>query len=479
MLTVEIVEFYGIDSDANDFVGALNGMIGYSDANRKAAWAKFCDSLGSVMAETKKRREKNYEDMEQKYSELLLQIESMKLEIKDLNKFNNQLKIANNDLNEKVREITTANEVLTANIDVAKRVAAKAESDLNAEKQKNKISGTKSLDAVVVPAGGTAKVPLGSKPVNVKASDDELRSRIQELIKEKEFMMSENGRLLQLVKAFAEPDPVPTAEVSKRATAEELTKERKLRQTVSEQLKSLTKDALTWNQKFADFVAEQTAAVEKEKNGLQKKISDLSREMTALKSGLVPMQSFTDITSLLGSFKLQNGDVMICPVPTRAGHLMQLADVYSQWMNFPCDNEGTPFASFTCLQTGLTTSLACMEQVCLVLRIAADLQINVTTPFVCKYLSDREWIHFSYLDQITIAAMLCRMYRMGITDGIESVVVSRGYFVLTIHINKKEVDLQMQVLHDSNQTCSACLINYVPSFFKGWKFVNNSENMMQ
>ena len=74
---------------------------------------------------------------------------------------------------------------------------------------------------------------------------------------------------------------------------------------------------------------------------------------------------------------LQQGTLMACPVPVRTGYLMQLCDIYNQWKSFPCDNEGTVYATFSCVYTSQTTSLAFMEQVHLVMDIAADLRLHM------------------------------------------------------------------------------------------------------
>ena len=472
MLTSELVEFYGLDGDAtrDDFVAALNGMIGYSDANRKAMWVKFCESLGSVMEEMKKAREKNYDELEQKHAELLLHLAQDKNEIRDLKESNNALKSSNQELVGKVTEVEKLNEVLTANIEISKRVAARVEVELNSEKQKNKAGGAKPVEVL----GGTARIPGNAS----KASEEELRANIQHMIKEKDLMSKEIARLVQIVKAVAEAEHVPL-EATRRFTAEEFNKERKLRQATSDQLKSLAKDALTWNQKFEDFVTEHKAEAEKEKSGFQKKIEDLMKEVATLKLGVVPVQRITDMTPLLASFIRPNGELMVCPVPTCGGYLIQLIDVYDHWKKFPCDYEGTTFASFICMQTGKTTSLANMDLVCLFLRIAADLRINVNMPFACKYRSNGQWVFFSYVDQITIASVLCKMYREGIVDGYENIMVSRGFFGLTIHICKNLVELQLQVMHDPDQTSKACFTSLVPDFFPRWNFVNNFADLME
>ena len=167
---------------------------------------------------------------------------------------------------------------------------------------------------------------------------------------------------------------------------------------------------------------------------------------------------------------------MSCPVPIRTGFVMQLGDIYNQWKLFPCDQEGSAYASFTCPYTGQNTSMASMEQVGLVASIAANLSIDTSAPLVFQYQLNNQWVNFSLLDQIRIASTCCKLYRSGISDGYEPIMVCQERYVLCIVINKKMVDFQIQPTHDSEQLLLVRLAKSLPNFFAKWSFVNHASD---
>jgi hypothetical protein len=177
-----------------------------------------------------------------------------------------------------------------------------------------------------------------------------------------------------------------------------------------------------------------------------------------------------------GDLCLLGGVPMICPVPIRTGYAMQLGDIYCQWKMFPCDYEGSVYASFTCPYTGQNTSMASMEQVGLVIGIATNLSIDTTTPLVFQYQMNNEWVNFSFIDQLGIASRCCKLYRAGISDGYEPVLVCQERYALCIVINKRLVDFQMQPVHDSERLLLARMTKSPPNFFATWTFVNHASD---
>ena len=231
------------------------------------------------------------------------------------------------------------------------------------------------------------------------------------------------------------------------------------------------------SQKHTDIMDAQAAEFEKERIFWQKNVSDLKNDVSRLKDEAKKTSSSGN-ARYPSIFMAASGLPMDCPVPIRTGYLMQLRDIYRQWLLFPSDNEGTLFASFVCPATGHNTSLATIEQVNMVLNIAADLQLNVsTTPLVFQYNHQGVWFPFSYSDQIAITSLCCKMHRAQVTDGIETLIVCNGRCNLSIVVNRKIADLQMQPVHDSVQIVLVRLLDSTPNFFQLWSFLTHPDQV--
>jgi hypothetical protein len=161
---------------------------------------------------------------------------------------------------------------------------------------------------------------------------------------------------------------------------------------------------------------------------------------------------------------------MVCPVPIRTGRLVPLIEVYQSWVRYPADNEGTFFTSFLCPYTTQLSSLASAEEVILLHNIAAELRLFVMPPLRFQHFLNGNWIDFSFVDQITIAAMCCKHYRLGTSRVVENVMVCHGDFIFKIHISDNVVDFQMQPVHNVTKTSPACLLEGVNGFFQRWTF---------
>jgi len=248
-------------------------------------------------------------------------------------------------------------------------------------------------------------------------------------------------------------------------------------------LESVSKEAASMAKKYTQFASESQEKLDKERNRFQRAIGEMKKQVSCVKtdggSGIGQSDGAGSIVKKHPeAFLMRDGLPMTCPVPIRSGHVMQLRDVYSQWRMLPCDNEGMFYASFICPYTGHNTSLASIEQVNLIVKIAESLRLDVSTvPLVFQYKNNGQWTNFVLTDQIAIAAMCCKLHRSRATDAIESLTVCRGAFIFSVVINQKIVDLQMQATHDSSQTCSARLLDSLPNFFSFWSFINRSESL--
>ena len=175
------------------------------------------------------------------------------------------------------------------------------------------------------------------------------------------------------------------------------------------------------------------------------------------------------------SFMLANGAQMVCPVPTRTGNLMQLCDIYAQWKTYPSENEGTYYSTFTCPYSDRCTTLASSEQVSLIYRIASQLQIAVHPPIQFQYVNSvGVWTSFSFKDQIAIASACCKLYRQGVSSGMEAVAVCNTEYLLVVHLLENSVDFQMQstVIADVSRQVSAHVGPW--NLFDRWTFHGNA-----
>jgi len=169
---------------------------------------------------------------------------------------------------------------------------------------------------------------------------------------------------------------------------------------------------------------------------------------------------------------------MQCPVPTRSGHVMQLRDIYKQWLEFPSENGTGFYATFVCPASGLDTMLASSEQVDLVLSIASSLRLDISTaPLIFQYKHHGTWHNFRVVDQIQITAMCCNLHRRKSLCGMNTTLVCGNDFNLTIVVTKKIADLYMQAVHNSDQLHTVRLLDSTPRFFWKWLFIAHPDEV--
>lgn len=122
------------------------------------------------------------------------------------------------------------------------------------------------------------------------------------------------------------------------------------------------------------------------------------------------------------------GEVAVCPVPTRTGHIESLRNVATWWKTTPPDNDGEIHATFPCSFTGFPTAIASVEQLMLVSRLAMDLGISTDPPLhlQSRPTCDAEWESLPLVDQVGMLARACRIYRRKAATPQDALMVMFG-----------------------------------------------------
>ena len=514
MITDELAAFYGLEDEGprrNDFVCFLNGMLGFAESGRKAAWTKFCDALAAT-ATLIKDRNSAYASLEEKHLAMLKNVDSMKVQVVELLELNDKLNLSNKEYVARIKTLEAELELVSSKYNAARHAATKAEKELAFDRQRNQAGGQAGrqqgqtsqpmeVDSSPQPSeastqkDGRQKEPnetpaLLASPVaepSASSSSTEVVARssgpvdVAQLRRRVASLTVENDRLFKLAQSATEVEKVSAEPLKGRFSAEDFNKERRARAELAGKLESVSKEALHMVRKHTEILEAKSVSFEKERAYFQNKVSDLKKTVASLKEDLKKAAVSTEGAVLVPCpdiFLMQDGMPMNCPVPTRNGYLMQLRDIYRQWLLFPSDNEGTFYSTFVCPITGRNTSLASPEQVDVVLGIAAGLRLNVsTTPLIFQYHHRGAWFRFSYTDQIAITSMCCKLHRTKVTDGMATILVSYDQFNLSIVVNKKIADLQMQAVHNSAQTLLVRLMDMTPNFFQQWTFISHPDQV--
>ena len=460
MLSSELAEFFGVDDQAlrSDFIGFLNGMLGYAEANRKSCWEKLCGGMGAVCDELKQLRieKPKFQEREKELREMSSLLDETRSQVQGQIKLIEELNSSNREYIAQIETVKAENLVLIEN---SKR--AVCEKNL-----KNAKRVSRDPSPTVADEDPSAKRDKNEAVIRLRERVTSLMAENEHLTKENALLKTENGRLDGLVSALSNFE-VAEVEVVKRISLDEANKLRKQLATVKAQLQSTGEEARNMAHKYTEYIKENDAQ-------WQKKVIDLKNQVDEFKkaSGAPPPPISTHPTTILvpSAFGLLNGNYMSCPVPIRTGRAVPLVDVYTYWRLFPCDNEGTFFSSFKCPYTGQNTSLASIEQVQLVHIIAMDLRLFAIPPLRFQHFSNGNWLDFTFIDQIIIAALCCKVYRLEATRTKENVMVCRGDFIFTIHTNDNVIDFNMQPVHNSTKLIPVCLMECVPNFFQRWSF---------
>ena len=444
MLSADLAGFYGVKDFAScaEFVTFINGMLSYAEPTRRECWGQLCAGLSEVQIQVGDLQKK-CEQLQTKYQARKEQANELALQLKESLECSQKLNEANRDYLLQIESLKLqppAPKLPDAPPDAPRAKRTLPEVSLGELEPPTKKDKT-------TEAGPTA------------SSEAPKKDGAQ---KEIEYLRMENERLNGLLKSATEFH-VPVDACKGRLSAEDVTKLRRNHALLSEQWKSMSEEARKMAQKYTDYIRENDVQHDNERMEWRKKFDELKKKAPPAQS--VPIPSV---------FLFAGGAATVCPVPMRTGHVIQLLDVYQHWIRFPCDNEGTIFASFACPISGQLTSLASVEQVNLIYNIAIDLQLFMTPPLRFQYQIGGKWIDFSFIDQIAIASACCKLYRLGVTRVVEKVLVCHGDFIFSIHVIDNVLDFQMQPVHNMAKISPACLQEAVPGFFQRWVFQNTS-----
>lgn len=143
------------------------------------------------------------------------------------------------------------------------------------------------------------------------------------------------------------------------------------------------------------------------------------------------------------------GCVAVCPIPTRDGHIVSLKTILTQWKSYPSDYEGDFCSTFKSNSTNSPTSIASVEQVQLIRKIANDIGIDLTMPLQIQYTGyNATWCDFMFSEQIAIFSRMCKMIRCKCTLKPEIIIVSGGTQTLSLRLavsNDSETSFTMHL----------------------------------
>lgn len=128
------------------------------------------------------------------------------------------------------------------------------------------------------------------------------------------------------------------------------------------------------------------------------------------------------------------GEMAVCPIPTRDGHIVSLKTILMQWKCYPSDYEGDFCSTFKSISTNSPTSIASVEQVQLIREIANDIGINLTMPIQIQYTGFNTWCDFMFCEQIAVLSRICKMIRCKCTLRPEKIIVSGGLRTLSLRL---------------------------------------------
>jgi uncharacterized protein YdcH (DUF465 family) len=486
MLSTEVADYYGVKDGAlcADFVAFINGMLGFAETSRRECWGHLCLGMINVQAKVKA--------LQGSQSELEAKFNDLGEQYKKSLALSERLNVSNRDYIVQIESLKS--QLLSGSRTPS---AAVEPSKLQIEPAKARTSST----VITKPEAQRAKRAF-PEPAPDSADDDDQpppakRDKTEiiiELRKKITALMAENERLDRLFASLKKVDP-PSAETGKtRMTQEEMGRLRKANAELETRLASVTAEAHRQAHQYTEFIKENDAVWERERLEWAKRIEELSKDSGSetmrieehnKNSGTARIEDLSKNSGggvaapsiLLPSvFSLPCGTIMACPVPIRTGRLVPLIEVYQSWIRYPSDNEGTFFATFVCPYTTRLTSLASAEEVTLLHGIASELRLFTIPPLRFQYYINGSWIDFSFVDQIIIAAVCCKLYRLGTSRAVENVMVCHGDFIFKVHVSNNLVDFQMQPVHNRAKTVPACLLECVTDFFQRWTFPTGGDD---
>ena len=497
VLTSELVQFFGVQEPERieNVLRALNGLFCFLENDRRVSVEMFFNGAVAAM-ESIKRNQMILAELQserERHALCIQKCEGLGTEIKELFVLNDKVNDAKNKLTETKKALEEENKRISAELEATKSELTKAEADLKIERSKvtRMKNETQKLD-----------VPRKSIPLDVEG--------LPSLNKYEEILRAEIIRLQNATKALAATADVPVQDVdstvkSKRISTEEAAK---LRKTVFEQsikLDAFGAQVIELNSKCTDAIKENDAIWNIKVMALRQQVDELKSELMTLQNDNQLLRELQNPTSsqpkelantlmemlsreprrqqvsngiFLTRFTVRGNLLMQCPIPLRSGALIPLKDVYTQWKAIPCENAGTYFSTVQCPETNQVTMICAIEQVLMIHDIASDLQLNLALPLRFQYFDNGTWVNFYLQDQIAIASTCCRLYRLGVTNAEESMMVRHKVCNLFIHILDSKVDFQITSVNNSDDINSVCLVSDGFEFFERWTFTIGDESDM-
>jgi peptidoglycan hydrolase CwlO-like protein len=508
MLPVEVAEFYGV-KDAGlraDFVSFINGMLGFAETGRRECWGQLCMGMINIQTKLKTLQE--------------LKAETDKTEKEKLDKamaLVDRLNAAKKELEEQLKSRNSQIESLKSQIESLKSqiesLKSQTQSGTAPPVPPPPVPDPSNLQLVAVKArpsstGQRPEAPRAKRtlpepsdeaqrakracPEAIPDSDDEVipvvvdkpeavadhrgKSEAEiDLRKKLVAALAENDRLERLNKILqkVETPPVETG-VKVRVTQEEMGRLRKHNAELEAKLKLMAEEAFRQVRECSDTLKKNDAEWEQKRSKWEQRAKQTApiREVTlrdygvggGVAAGSIPIPS---------AFTLTCGTVMDCPVPVRSGYLVSLGTVYQSWIRSPPEAEGTFFATFTCPYSRAITSLTSAEMVSMISNIAAELNLMVLPPLRFQHLVNGNLVDFSIVDQIVIAAMCIKHYRLNSRHVTDQVYVDRGMSTFKLFITENSMDFQM-IGTNTSKNWQAYLVDTC-SFFHQWTFPVGSD----
>jgi hypothetical protein len=506
MITPEVVEFFGVTDPVKrtDLVEYFGVMVSIAEGRREAL-KTFFSTLGSRTAEYNIIRQ-DLERTQEMYKNTIAKLEFTQCELRKSNQLLGTTNAASMEVQSKYKKQKEEYAHLALRFAAAENISSGLEKDLLAANENNAklaaqvkeqaamISKLKAEEEIVVTKKRKAVEAFRSAQKEVAADDAHTDDSV---MRKCERLRVENVRLQALVEEMASieddlppPPAVKKADANRRRTAtddggavrkqvDQLRKELQLLMAESKAARVQHEEGIKAVEALLHEEGKAKAALQTEVDGLKSEVAALKEPPPAANKDLEAMlmnkilveQEEVKRLRRCSSFMITENQIMDCPVIIRTGFILPLMDVFTFWRNNPCDNEGTYYASFPCPRTRKITSLAPTEIVVCMYRVAMDLELRMTPPFKFQYNAEGQWMDFDFIDQISITSLCCKIYRHGVTDASEVILVCyNNGCQFKFKLVDNVVHMAMGFITASMETCYTCTVHGPVQFFERWKF---------
>lgn len=487
MLTHETVEFYGVSDVAkrDDLVNYIAGMISIAEGRRETLKTFF----GCVVTRSSEYKTMHLEldRLRELYSNICSKTEIIKAELK-------KTTALAASANSQCMEVQAANKALKEEhahlllrLAATENSAKECDEALQAAKEQNE-----ALTAQIAQlkagheSGKKRKAKPDMEPAEEPPGDaSDWRGAL---------VWEENTRLRGLLKVLSEVEDEDDLQPPKKPARQRISSEegaalrqqcelhkkkarvlleeadaaRAQRDEAMEKADAMIKEEAKARQALEERLA---ALMEEMKNQGASEPSSAKQDMEkAMMNNILAEENEIQRLKRLSSFTIQNRYIMTCPVICRSGYFMPLMDIFIHWKQFPSDNEGTYFATFPCVRTGMITSLAPTEMVTCMHRVALDLEVCMVPPFLFQYLFNSNWTDFNFIDQICITSLCCKVFRSGLANATEVMPVCFNTYQFRLKISENLVEMAVGFGSTPMDVSPVYLVQGPTHFFDRWKF---------